>query len=170
MNPLQAENLYDLAIEAAQIKPTDLVLDAYCGAGTITLCAAMRSARTVGVEIVAPAIENANRNATINELTDRVKFVLGDAAEEIPQMVARGMRPDVVIVDPPRKGCEAPLIHSLLHALPRRIVYVSCNPATLARDVKLLTEGGKYRLDHVTPVDMFPMSAHVECVASLTLN
>lgn len=168
VNPLQAENLYNAAIEAAEIQPTDLVLDAYCGAGTITLCAALRSARTVGVEIVAPAIENANRNAAINGLTDRVKFVLGDAAEQIPQMVARGMRPDVVIVDPPRKGVEPPLIHSLLRALPRRIVYVSCNPATLARDVKLLTETGKYRLDYAIPVDMFPLTPHVECVARLT--
>ena len=169
VNPLQAEKLYDLAIQEAQIRPDDLVLDAYCGAGTITLCAAMRSERTIGVEIVAPAIENANRNAAANGMTGRVKFVLGDAAEEIPQMVARGMRPDVVIVDPPRKGVDQPLIDSLLRALPRRIVYVSCNPATLARDVKLLTAGGQYTLDHATPVDMFPLSAHVECVASLTL-
>lgn len=168
VNPLQAENLYDLAIAAAQIRPNDLVLDAYCGAGTITLCAAMRSDRTIGVEIVAPAIDNANRNAAANGMTGRVKFVLGDAAEEIPAMVARGMRPDVVIVDPPRKGVDQPLIASLLRALPRRIVYVSCNPATLARDVKLLTEDGEYTLDNATPVDMFPLSGHVECVASLS--
>ncbi|MDO4357097.1 MAG: 23S rRNA (uracil(1939)-C(5))-methyltransferase RlmD [Clostridia bacterium] len=166
VNPLQAEKLYDAAIEAAQIQPDDLVLDAYCGAGTITLCAARRSARTVGVEIVAPAIENANRNAKANGLSDRVKFVLGDAAEEIPRMVARGLRPDVVITDPPRKGMDRPLIDALLQALPRRIVYVSCNPATLARDVKLL--GERYRLAYAVPVDMFPLSAHVECVVLMS--
>lgn len=162
VNPLQAEKLYAAAIEAAQIQSDDLVLDAYCGAGTITLCAARRSARTVGVEIVAPAIENANRNAKANGLSDRVQFVLGDAAEEIPRMVARGLRPDVVITDPPRKGMDRPLIESLLSALPRRIVYVSCNPATLARDVKLLSE--RYHLEYALPVDMFPLSAHVETV------
>ena len=166
VNPPQAERLYDAAIEAAQIQPDDLVLDAYCGAGTITLCAARKSSRTVGVEIVAPAIENANRNAQRNGLSDRVQFVLGDAADEIPAMVARGLRPDVVITDPPRKGMDKPLIDALLLALPRRIVYVSCNPATLARDVKLLSE--RYRLEYAIPVDMFPLSAHVETMALMT--
>ncbi len=166
VNPAQAEKLYAAAIEAAQIQPGDRVLDAYCGAGTITLCAARRSVHTMGVEIVAPAVENANRNAKVNGLSDRVKFVLGDAAEEIPRMVARGLRPDVVITDPPRKGMDRPLIDALLQALPRRIVYVSCNPATLARDVKLL--GERYRLEYALPVDMFPLSAHVETVVLMS--
>ena len=166
VNPVQAEALYLKALEAAGVREGARVLDAYCGAGTITLAAAARGARAVGVEIVAPAVENARRNAQMNGFSDRARFLCGDAAREIPRMIAEGDRFDAAILDPPRKGADAALLNALADAAIPSIAYVSCDPGTLARDVKLLTERG-YRFEWAQPVDMFPWTGHVECACRL---
>ena len=168
VNPDQAERLYAEALRAAGLtEDTGDVLDAYCGAGTITLAAARLARHVTGIEIVPPAIEDARRNAKRNGLSDRADFICGDAAKEIPKLLARGRRFDAAILDPPRKGADAALLNALIAAKIPRIAYVSCNPATLARDVKLLAAGG-YRLEWARPVDMFPWTGHVESVVKLT--
>lgn len=167
VNPPQAEALYRKALEAVEAGPGRRILDAYCGAGTITLAAAQRGARALGVEIVAPAIENARRNARRNGFEDRTCFVCGDAAREVPRRIAAGERFDAAILDPPRKGAEAALLNALASAKLPHIAYVSCNPSTLARDVKLLIERG-YRFEWAQPVDMFPWTEHVETVVLLS--
>ncbi len=169
VNPPQAEALYERALEAAGIAPGrgPSVLDAYCGAGTIALSAALSGAKSVtGIEIVPPAVENARRNAEINGLSQRARFICGDAARELPRLLARGERFDAAILDPPRKGCDGALLDALVAAKTPRIAYVSCNPATLARDVKRLAAGG-YHLQWAQPVDMFPFTGHVETVCQL---
>ena len=166
VNTAQAEKLYELAIEAAGITPESRVLDAYCGCGTITMAAAQRAAYALGVEIVAPAIDDAKRNAETNGLSGKTGFVCADAAADIPARISRGERYDCVIVDPPRKGCDEKLIRALGKAKPPRIAYVSCDPGTLARDIKLLREEG-YKLEWAQPVDMFPGTMHIETVALL---
>ena len=168
VNPVQAEILYEKALEAAGLLEGEEkhILDAYCGAGTITLAAARHAKRALGVEIVPPAIENARGNARRNGLDRKTEFVCADAAREIPRRIARGERFDAAIVDPPRKGVDAALLHAMADANIPRIAYVSCNPSTLARDVKILSERG-YRLEWAQPVDMFPWSEHVESVACL---
>ena len=166
VNPIQTEALYAKALEAAGIADGCRVLDAYCGAGTITLAAAARGARCVGVEIVTPAIENARRNAAFNGLADRARFICGDAAREIPRLISAGERFDAAILDPPRKGADAALLNALADAAIPRIAYVSCDPGTLARDVKLLIGRG-YRFEWAQPVDMFPWTGHVETAALL---
>ena len=143
------------------------VLDAYCGVGTIALAAAQRACDVLGVEIVAPAVADAVQNARRNGMDSRARFVCADAASEIPRRIARGERFDAVILDPPRKGADEKLLRALLLAAPPRIVYVSCDPATLARDVCILCEGG-YRFDCAQPVDMFPWTGHVETVVLLS--
>ena len=168
VNTPQAEKLYALAIEAAGITPESRVLDAYCGCGTITLTAAQKAAYALGVEIVPPAIEDAKRNARANGLSEKTDFVCADAALDIPARISRGERYDCVIVDPPRKGCDEKLIRALGKAKPPRIAYVSCDPGTLARDIKLLMEEG-YTLQWARPVDMFPGSMHIETVAHLAI-
>ena len=168
VNPVQAEALYRKALEAAGLTEDGekYILDAYCGAGTITLAAARHARRALGVEIVPPAIENARRNAKRNGLQGKTEFVCADAAREIPRRIARGERFDAAIVDPPRKGVEASLLHAMADAGIPQIAYVSCNPSTLARDVKILSERG-YQLEWAQPVDMFPWTEHVECAAKL---
>ena len=143
------------------------VLDAYCGVGTIALAAAQRACDVLGVEIVAPAVADAVQNARRNGMDSRARFVCADAASEIPRRIARGERFDAVILDPPRKGADEKLLRALLLAAPPRIVYVSCDPATLARDVCILCEGG-YRFDCAQPVDMFPWTGHVETVVLMS--
>ena len=142
------------------------VLDAYCGVGTIALAAAQRACDVLGVEIVAPAVADAVQNARRNGMNSRARFVCADAASEIPRRIARGERFDAVILDPPRKGADEKLLRALLLAAPPRIVYVSCDPATLARDVRILCEGG-YQFDWAQPVDMFPWTGHVETIVLL---
>lgn len=171
VNPVQAEALYEKALQAAGFTQDSekRILDAYCGAGTITLSAARYAKSALGVEIVPPAIENAKRNARRNHMENKAQFVCADAAKEIPRRIARGERFDAAIVDPPRKGVEAALLHALADAKIPVISYVSCNPSTLARDVKILSERG-YRLEWAQPVDMFPWTEHVECAARLVLE
>ena len=169
VNPLQAEKLYLKALEAAGLTEgaPKRVLDAYCGAGTITLAAARLAETALGVEIVPPAIENAKQNARRNGLEDRARFICGDAAREIPRRIAAGECFDAAILDPPRKGADAALLNAIADAGIARIAYVSCNPSTLARDVKLLVERS-YRLEWAQPVDMFPWTEHVETVVLMS--
>ena len=169
VNAPQAEALYARALEAAGIHPGCglNVLDAYCGVGTITLSAARWAHSALGVEIVAPAIGDAKRNARVNGLEGRARFACADAAREIPRLLARGERFDAVILDPPRKGAEAALIEAIARAEIPTVSYVSCNPATLARDVKLFASLD-YRLEWAQPVDMFPWTGHVETVVLMS--
>lgn len=166
VNPEQTEVLYRLALDAAQLRPSMRLLDVYCGAGTISLAAAGMGAQVTGVEIVAPAVENAKRNARRNGLANRAHFICGDAAHETPRLIASGQRFDAAIIDPPRRGADAATLNALADAELARIVYVSCNPSTLARDVKLLCARG-YALEWARPVDMFPWTEHVETVVLL---
>ena len=166
VNPVQTEKLYRTAVDFAQLKPTDLLCDVYCGAGTITLTMARHCREAIGIEIVEAAVENARRNAVLNGISN-VSFRAGKAEELLPQMVAGGLRPDVICVDPPRKGLDPAVIHAMAQAGPDRIVYVSCNPATLARDAGLLREEG-YLIRKVQPVDMFCWTSGVETVCLLS--
>ena len=166
VNPVQTENLYKKALEYAQISDTDTVFDIYCGIGTISLAAAKKAKKVIGVEIVEDAIKNAKQNAVSNGVSN-AKFFAGSAEELVPKLVEGGEKPDIVILDPPRKGSDSTTLDTIILANPKRIVYVSCNPATLARDIKILNKGG-YTLDKVTGVDMFANSVHVETVAVLS--
>lgn len=165
VNPVQTERLYRSAVEYAALTGDEVVVDAYCGIGTITLFLAQYARRVYGVEIIPEAIEDARRNALLNGIRN-AEFEVGAAEVVMPQWQAQGVSPDVIVVDPPRKGCDPALIRTMLELQPERIVYVSCDPATLARDLRLLEDGG-YRTVEVQPVDMFPHSGHVECVVSV---
>lgn len=164
VNPVQTERLYAKALELAEIDATKTVLDIYCGIGTISLCAAKQAKKVIGVEIVDAAIEDAKNNAKANEL-ENTEFYCGAAEDIVPRLIEKGSRPDVIIIDPPRKGSDEKTLSAILTAAPDKIVYVSCNPATLARDAKFLTEGG-YKMTSATPVDMFPNTEHIECVSN----
>jgi 23S rRNA (uracil1939-C5)-methyltransferase len=165
VNPVQTEVLYGKALEYAELTGVDTVIDAYCGIGTISLFLAQRAKKVYGVEIVPEAIEDARKNAELNGI-DNVEFVVGAAEEVMPRWQEQGVRADVVVVDPPRKGCEQALLDAIIALQPERVVYVSCNPATLARDLRVLADGG-YRTVEVQPVDMFPWTVHVECVVRI---
>jgi len=176
VNPVQAKVLYDVALRLSGLHPTTPgdALDAHAGAGGIALYAAHAARHIVGIDIVAPAIADAKKNAAINGITN-VHFLTG-AAEEVvptlltgnahPQGIPSDFRPDVVFLDPPRRGCEPPLLDALISCKAPKIIYISCDPATLARDIKHLCTAG-YTLSTVQPVDMFPMTGHVEAIALL---
>ena len=166
VNPVQTEKLYRTAIDFAGLQPDELLADVYCGAGTITLSMARRCRKAIGIEIVPAAVENARRNAAANGIQN-VEFHAGKAEELLPRFVADGLRPDVIVIDPPRKGVEPPVIRAIAEAGPSRVVYVSCNPATLARDAKLLEEAG-FRVQKVQPVDMFCWTSGIETVCLLS--
>ena len=166
VNPEQTEKLYRTALDFAQLQSEDRVCDVYCGAGTITLMLASHCREAVGIEIVPQAIDNAKANAARNGIANAA-FHVGAAEEVLPRMVAEGLRPDVIVVDPPRKGLEPQVIDAMATAAPRRIVYVSCNVATQARDAALLLEKG-YRVERAQPVDMFCWTSGVENVIALT--
>ncbi|MBC6301331.1 23S rRNA (uracil(1939)-C(5))-methyltransferase RlmD [Listeria booriae] len=165
VNPEQTEILYAEALKLAGLTGEETVIDAYCGIGSISLCLAKEAKHVYGVEIVPQAIEDARANAKLNKM-DNVTFAVGKAEEVIPDWFKQGIKADVLVVDPPRKGCDAALLQTILKMKPKRVVYVSCNPATLARDMLVLTEGG-YEAKMVQPVDMFPQTTHVECVTVL---
>lgn len=167
INPVQTKVLYEQALAYANLTGNETVMDAYCGIGTISLFLAQQAKSVVGVEIVPPAVEDARRNAVLNGFTN-AEFEIGAAEDVIPARYEAGQLPDVVVVDPPRKGLDGKLIDTLVTYKPRRIVYVSCNPATLARDLRLLEDGG-YKVQEVQPVDMFPHTTHCEAVAWLEL-
>ncbi|MFV0363232.1 MAG: 23S rRNA (uracil(1939)-C(5))-methyltransferase RlmD [Suipraeoptans sp.] len=165
VNPTQTKKLYEKALKYANLTGNETVWDLYCGIGTISLFLAKSAKRVYGVEIVPQAIEDAKTNAQINGI-ENVDFYVGKAEEIVPRLQKEKEhdKADVIVVDPPRKGLEGTLVQTIIEMTPERIVYVSCDPATLARDIALLREGG-YELMEVTPVDMFPNSVHVEtCV------
>ena len=166
VNRTQAQRLYSLAADCAALSPDDVLLDLYCGTGTIGLSMAKKVKRLIGVEIVPQAVENAMENAARNGI-DNAEFICKDAAAAASELKGRGEIPNVIIVDPPRKGLSAPLIETIAEMAPQRLVYVSCDCATLARDIRLFAEHG-YRTQSVTPLDMFPRTAHVETVALMT--
>ncbi|OQP05702.1 23S rRNA (uracil(1939)-C(5))-methyltransferase RlmD [Geobacillus sp. 46C-IIa] len=168
VNPEQTKVLYDKALEYAELTGTETVIDAYCGIGTISLFLARKAKHVYGVEIVPEAIEDAKRNAALNGITNAT-FAVGAAEDVIPRWYEEGIRADCLVVDPPRKGCDAALLETIIAMKPPRVVYVSCNPATLARDLRILEDGG-YETIEVQPVDMFPHTAHVECVARVRLK
>jgi 23S rRNA (uracil1939-C5)-methyltransferase len=165
-NTEMAERLYRLAIEYAAPAPTDRVYDLYCGIGTIGLLMAPRAREVWGLELVEDAIADAIANARLNEI-DNARFFAGDVRLALRDLVERAGRPDVLVVDPPRSGLSQKVVRRVIEAAPRRIVYVSCNPTTLAPNAAQLVEDGGYRLHRVRAVDMFPQTPHIECVALL---
>ncbi len=165
VNPQQTERLYGLALEYAGLTGAETVVDAYCGAGTISLLLAQKAKKVIGIEIVPEAIQNANENAARNGIAN-AEFHVGATEELLPKLVENGLRPDVIVLDPPRKGCDPAVLQAIIAAAPKRVVYVSCGAPTLARDAKLLTEGG-YAAERVQCVDMFCWTGAVETVMSL---
>ena len=166
VNPVQTKVLYDKALEYAKIDENDVVIDAYCGIGTISLFLAQKAKKVYGVEVVPEAIHDAKANAKLNGMNN-VEFVVGQAEKIMPEWKREGLDPDVIVVDPPRKGCAPEFLEAMIEMEPKRIVYVSCNPSTLARDLRILEDGG-YRTNEVQPVDMFPNTTHVELVALMS--
>lgn len=167
VNPVQTERLYGTALEYAGLTGDETVWDLYCGIGTISLFLAQKAKKVYGVEIVPQAIDDARANAALNGM-DNVEFFVGKAEEVLPEQYAKNqVYADVIVVDPPRKGCDSVCLDTIVKMGPKRVVYVSCDSATLARDLKYLGERG-YRLEKVRAVDMFPGSVHVETVCSLT--
>ena len=166
VNRTQAERLYGKAAEYAGLTGAETLLDLYCGTGTIGLSMAKNAKKLIGAEIVPAAVENARRNAERNAIQN-AEFLCADAAEAARILFERGEKPDVIVIDPPRKGCDSALIATIAAMRPKRVVYVSCDPATLARDLKLFRESG-YKTETVTPADMFPGTAHVETVVLLS--
>ena len=167
VNPVQTEKLYGTALEFADLSGGETVWDLYCGIGTILAFLAKKAGKVYGVEIIPQAIEDARENARRNGI-ENVEFFVGKAEEVLPEQYERNhVRADVIVVDPPRKGCDPVCLETILKMAPERVVYVSCDSATLARDVKFLEENG-YRATRVRPVDMFPMGGHVETVCLLS--
>ena len=165
VNTRQAERLYEQALSYADLHGTETVIDAYCGTGTITLFLAQKARKVYGIEIVQPAILDARKNARDNHIKN-VEFIVGDATAVMPALYKQGIRLDVVVVDPPRAGCTETVLRTFANMKPQRIVYVSCNPATLARDLAILKDLG-YLAQEVQPVDLFPQTSHVESVCLL---
>jgi len=165
VNPIQAEKLYNIGVEAAGITKNDIVFDLYCGIGTITIFMSKYAKKVYGVEIIEQAIEMAKENAKINGVAN-TEFIAGDVEKVLQVLIEnRKIMPDIVMVDPPRKGLDNTSINKLLKVLPKKIVYISCNPSTLVRDLAKLEE--KYEVKKIIPVDMFPFTSHVECVSVL---
>lgn len=168
VNPVQTEVLYTRAIEKAELTGTETIFDLYCGIGTIGICASKNAKKLIGIETIPEAIEDAKENAKLNKI-ENAEFIVGNVEEELPKLMEEEkVTPDVVFLDPPRKGCDKKTLETLLEIEPRKIVYISCNSATLARDLKILES--KYKIGNVQPVDMFPYTTHVECVCALKLN
>ncbi|MNJ40422.1 23S rRNA (uracil-C(5))-methyltransferase RlmCD [compost metagenome] len=166
VNPVQTEVLYQKTVEYAGLTGNETVIDAYCGIGTISLFLAQHAKQVYGVEIVPEAIEDARVNAELNGMS-HVQFEVGASEDVIPRWKEQGIEADVIVVDPPRKGCDAKLLETIVEMKPERVVYVSCNPATLARDLSVLEDGG-YKAVEVQPVDMFPWTTHVEAIILMT--
>jgi len=167
INPTQTEVLYSKAMEFAALTGKETVIDAYCGTGTIGIIAAKSAGNVIGVELNKSAVHDARENAKLNNI-ENIRFIAADAGEFMVDMARAGQKADVVIMDPPRAGSDKKFLTSVMTLAPKRIVYVSCNPETLARDLKFLTAKGKYAVKKIQPVDMFPHTNHVECVVLLT--
>ena len=166
VNPIQTEVLYNIATEYAQLTGKETIFDLYCGIGTIGIFASKKAKKIYGIEVVEQAIEDAKENATLNNIS-KCEFMVGEVEKLLPKLVKKD-EADVVFLDPPRKGCDKTALDTLLEVKPKKIVYISCNPATLARDVAILEK--EYIIKKVQPVDMFPYTSHVECVALLYLK
>lgn len=166
VNPIQTEILYNKTLEFADLKGDEVVFDAYCGTGTITLFLSQKAKKVYGIEVIEEAIINAKENAVNNNIKN-VEFFVGKSEEVIPKLIKDGANPDIIIVDPPRKGCDIKLLESISSCEIKKIIYVSCNPSTLARDLKILSERG-YNVVEVQPVDMFSQTPHVECVVLMS--
>ena len=166
INRAQTEVLYGRAVDFAQLTGTETVVDLYCGIGTISLTLAEQAGQVIGVEVVPQAIEDAKENATHNNLAHKTRFECGDASDLAAQLESEGIRPDVVVVDPPRKGLAPDVVDTIVRMAPERVVYVSCDPATLGRDVKRFEEQG-YKAVKAEAVDLFPRTAHIESVCQL---
>lgn len=166
VNTAQAAVLYEQALQYADLHGTETVIDAYCGTGTITLFLAQRARNVYGIEIVRPAILDARKNARDNGIKN-AEFIVGDTTAVMPSLYRQGVRPDVVVVDPPRAGCTPTVLKTFANMKPRRIVYVSCNPATLARDLAIMKTLG-YEAREIQPVDLFPQTSHVETVVLMS--
>ena len=171
VNTLAAERLYGVAAEYAQLEPDDVLLDLYCGMGTIGLSMAGHCRELIGVEIIPEAIDSAKANAARmgEAVAAKSRFFCADAGEAAARLAAEGLRPDVIMLDPPRKGCDETTLSAVVQMSPRRVVYVSCNPSTAARDAAWLGQHG-YRAEKVQPVDLFPRTKHVETVCLLVLR
>lgn len=168
VNPIQAEKLYNIGVEGANITKDDVVFDLYCGIGTISLFMAKNAKKVYGIEIVEEAIEAAKENAKMNGV-ENTEFIAGDVEEILDELInERAITPDIVMVDPPRKGLDNKSIDNILRIKPKRLVYISCNPATLVRDLAKLEDD--FEIDFIKPVDMFPFTYHVETVSVLTLK
>ncbi len=167
VNTLQAKVLYDQVVEYAGLTGEEKVVDAYCGLGSITLYLAEKAKEVYGIEVVGEAIEAAKENAKLNGI-ENCCFEVGKVREVLPEL-KKDFKPDVVVVDPPRKGCHQEVLETFAQLEPNRIVYVSCNPSSLARDLKILKELG-YKTVEVQPVDMFPQTYHIESVALLEIE
>ena len=166
VNPVQTEVLYATAKAYASLTGKEKIIDAYCGTGTIGLCMADGASEIIGVEVNRDAVSDAKDNAARNGVSNAT-YICDDAGKFMAEMAMRGESADVVITDPPRAGCSREFLQSLLSLSPTRVVYVSCNPETLARDLYTLTRGG-YKVSKIQPVDLFPYTGHVECVVGLT--
>lgn len=168
VNPVQTYKLYSKALEFANLKGNEIVIDAYCGIGSISLFLAQKAKKVYGIEIVPDAIGNAIENAKLNNIKN-AEFFAGKSEDIVPKLYnEKKIKADVMVVDPPRKGCDESLLRLMLNMKPERIVYVSCDSATLARDLKILCESGTYNIEKVQPVDMFPHSYHVETVVLMS--
>lgn len=166
VNTIQAERLYAKALVYADPSENDVIADLYCGAGTIGLSMAKKVRKIIGIEIVPPAVENARKNADENNIIN-AEFYCGDAGKVFDNLRDKGCRPDIIIIDPPRKGCSPETINAIAKAATKKIVMISCNPATAARDAKLLSEYG-YATEKVMGADLFPRTRHVECVVLMS--
>lgn len=167
INPIQTEILYNTAIKLANLSGNETVLDCYCGIGTIGLIASKYAKKVIGIEIVKEAVSDAIKNAKRNNINNET-FVVGDASEYMVEYAKAKGKVDVLFMDPPRKGSDQKFLSSVLTLLPKKIIYISCDPTTLARDIKILSS--KYKITKIQPVDMFPMTYHVETICALTLN
>ncbi len=168
INPIQTEKLYNLAIEKAELTGNETILDLYCGIGTIGIFASKHVKQVYGIEIIAQAIQDAKENAKLNNIKN-AEFIVGDVEFALSEVIeTRKIMPEVVFVDPPRKGLDNTTIQNLLKVEPKKIIYISCNPATLVRDLKIFEE--KYEIKDITPLDMFPWTKHVECCSVLYLK
>lgn len=165
VNPVQTEVLYEKVLELANLQGDETVLDLYCGVGTISMFLAQKVKKVIGIEIVPQAIEDANVNAQLNSL-DNIEFICSDAAEYANKLSKTNQHPDIIVVDPPRKGCDRQTLQSMVDMKPKEIIYVSCDPATLARDLRFL-EDNNYHTEVIQPVDMFPQTFHIENVVKL---
>ena len=168
VNPVQAEKLYNIGVEAAKITKEDMVFDLYCGIGTISLFMAKYAKKVYGIEIVEDAVNDAKENALNNNINN-VEFIAGDVENVLDELInKRNIIPDIVMVDPPRKGLDNKSIDNIIRILPKKVVYISCNPATLVRDLAKLED--TYEVENIKPVDMFPFTSHIECCTLLCLK